>query len=1658
MNRLNAWLALLLLAASTAVHAQSLVTIAETGARTARLNLVMLSEGYTSTELAANKFKNDATTISNKLLNIEPFKSYRPFFNVYGIEVASIQSGADMGTYGSNRLTYFGASYNSYGIDRLLTVSSAGYNAVFSLLNTHVPEHDIVLVIVNDPKYGGSGGSIAVTSTNIYAPDIAIHEIGHSFGGLGDEYDDPGTSPSEDPNTTQQTSRALIKWNHWINASTPIPTPETSTHGNGKVGLFEGAAYNPTGWYRPTLDSLMKSLGAPFYAVNEEALVLEMYSRVSPITSSSPTSSVTVNQPAQALTFTVDGPAKASTSTPIEVEWKLDGTVITGQTGRTLNYSSSTIGNGTHTLVATAKDTTTKVRKDTAGLLNDSRTWTLNLSNQGPAAPVALAAVLRPDGGVNLTWTDATADEVGFAIERALGNSMTYTEIGRVGVNTTAYTDSTTTPGTSTKYRVKGVNAANTAVLGLSSNVVTVIPQIAPSPVSASGNVTVPRGQPASFTVQATGTLLRYQWRRNMSNITNATKATYALTAAQVVNAGMYDCVVSNDVGSYTSAAALLTVNAPAEITAHPASSTVFYDQPVTLSVQATGTATIMHQWRKNGVNILGATASSLSLSHPGTADAAAYDCRVTNAFGTALSKAAVLTVLGPPLITTPPANTVITRGQTASFTIAAKGTATLAYQWRRNGIPITGATTTKLTIANAKDSDATNYDCIVSNGHGRTTSAPATLSFLGATTTDYRLAGDRAGTAKWKWVKRFGGAARDTATALSVAPGGSVYIGGLSQSSGIKLDALPASNLGAYIGWLQADGKALAIESLNTGATDHGTVSIGPSSMQYIAAAQTSTANPGLVAYFQFGGIPSGSFTTTFAYGDFNYDTVVPEAAVAGAASMFIGGYVPVTPPTTHYPVVRKVDLRLAPAGAPASWTRTITSQGSADSVLAVLRLASGKVVVAGTAQFDSGGQISFENGSHPGGWGGGGTYLPPVVLNGVAGSQTGFITCYDDNGEVQWTRAYARELRSLAVDGNGAVWAAGTEAGTVAVLLKINAANGDNDARFPVTGADGLAAAVCTGGDVALLTRTSASSMTAQGYTQARSGYTVLKFSSTGTLRWVLPVFGSYGDAFGSLRARLASGSDGALYAALSLEGDGNAEFAGIAPFAMKGRQSDAFIAAISEGPQIITPLANQIVSLGQPLQLSVTTEGLAGTISHQWFKDGKVLAGKNASTLSIAITKLTDAGSYSCKVTGNGGTTESAKAIVNIVDTAPRTLKSPNTKPLDLPVSAAGSGLSYTWWKNGVRIFNQGGFSNTSTSKLRINAMSAAFIDNYVCKVSGPAGTLDVPFMADMMLAPVFTPPVVPASIVSGTFLLQLSATDAASYKVSTLPAGLVYDPKTGRITGKPTTPGSKLITVTATNAAGTSSPALTFTITVDDIAAYAKGTLQAMIARQPWNANLGGFLSFTLSASGVPTGTLKYAGASHAISGRVDAVPATHQWTFFQRIARSGKPALLVNLTSPTAHDGELTGTIALEAAAPETATVSGRQNVWSVARLPTAFAGTYNATMSLPPLLVGDLSVPQGPNTLKTVIHASTGLASWSGKLGDNTAFSGSTYLWPSGAVPTWVSLYSNLGSLLGTPVIASPNQTGTLEWTRNAKIGSPSWSSFPLTVTGVKSL
>ena len=138
---------------------------------------------------------------------------------------------------------------------RLLVVNTSKVLAAAAAM----PDWDEIMVIVNDPTYGGSGGSLAVISTNGAAVQVAQHEYGHTFSRLADEYTTPFpgypacsdmSGPACEPNVTDQTSRALIKWFPWIDAGTPIPTPNQTAY-RRVVGLFQGARYLGTGMYRP---------------------------------------------------------------------------------------------------------------------------------------------------------------------------------------------------------------------------------------------------------------------------------------------------------------------------------------------------------------------------------------------------------------------------------------------------------------------------------------------------------------------------------------------------------------------------------------------------------------------------------------------------------------------------------------------------------------------------------------------------------------------------------------------------------------------------------------------------------------------------------------------------------------------------------------------------------------------------------------------------------------------------------------------------------------------------------------------------------------------------------------------------------------------------------------------------------------------------------------------------------------------------------------------------------------------------------------------------------------------------------------------------------------------------------------------------------------
>jgi hypothetical protein len=272
------------------VSAEPVTLIRDNGDPANRVDIVILGDGYTGSELA--KYAADVETFVNGLFAQEPWKEYQKYFNVHRVDVTSAESGADHPerTPPVFKDTALDATYDCAGIQRLICVNVSKVNTV--LAASVLPDsRDVVFVIVNDNEYGGSGGSVAVASVHPDVVELVLHEVGHSFGLLADEYGGPpppscnaGFEPPE-PNATMETQRDRIKWAIWIKPETPIPTVGVTV---AEPGLYAGAKYCDTGLFRPTYNSKMRSLFQSYEQINSEQLVKRMYNVVSPLDSAEP--------------------------------------------------------------------------------------------------------------------------------------------------------------------------------------------------------------------------------------------------------------------------------------------------------------------------------------------------------------------------------------------------------------------------------------------------------------------------------------------------------------------------------------------------------------------------------------------------------------------------------------------------------------------------------------------------------------------------------------------------------------------------------------------------------------------------------------------------------------------------------------------------------------------------------------------------------------------------------------------------------------------------------------------------------------------------------------------------------------------------------------------------------------------------------------------------------------------------------------------------------------------------------------------------------------------------------------------------------------------------------------------------------------------------
>ncbi|MBN2415565.1 hypothetical protein JXO52_06970 [bacterium] len=297
------------------------------------VDLAWIAEGYAAHEM--EKFKRDVDRYVKVLFSYEPYKSYRNKFTIYGIFVPSAESGVDQPRKGAYVSTAVNASFNAFHIERYLLTED---NKAFRNLAAAVP-YDAIVIMVNSDRYGGGGiynyYGLSTVDHEL-SEKVFVHEFGHSFAGLADEYYTsdvaynefypPGVEPAE-PNITALLDPEHVKWEDMLSPGVQVPTDwgkervekmqatvhelnaalselkksedegaaaeadrlrqeiaglrekitETRDHYlqlyKDKVGVFEGAGYASEGLYRPEIECLMFSNGMNrFCAVCRKAI------------------------------------------------------------------------------------------------------------------------------------------------------------------------------------------------------------------------------------------------------------------------------------------------------------------------------------------------------------------------------------------------------------------------------------------------------------------------------------------------------------------------------------------------------------------------------------------------------------------------------------------------------------------------------------------------------------------------------------------------------------------------------------------------------------------------------------------------------------------------------------------------------------------------------------------------------------------------------------------------------------------------------------------------------------------------------------------------------------------------------------------------------------------------------------------------------------------------------------------------------------------------------------------------------------------------------------------------------------------------------------------------------------------------------------------
>ena len=262
------------------IHPYKFEKIRDSGDPQHHVDIAFLAEGYTTLEM--DKFLQDAKRISGYIMSAEPYASLADRFNFYAVESPSDESGVTIPGKDIYVNTNIHSSFYTFDMDRYLTTSDT--KSMYDIAAC-VP-YDLIFVLVNSKKYGGGGfynhygeGTVDNQLSNI----VAIHEFGHEFAGLADEYYTSQNTYSDyynlkfepwEPNITTNVNFAS-KWKNMVKPGTPVPTPREDQF-KGVTGMFEGGGYIAKGIYSPVMDCRMKSNDAPGFCPACQAAIRKM--------------------------------------------------------------------------------------------------------------------------------------------------------------------------------------------------------------------------------------------------------------------------------------------------------------------------------------------------------------------------------------------------------------------------------------------------------------------------------------------------------------------------------------------------------------------------------------------------------------------------------------------------------------------------------------------------------------------------------------------------------------------------------------------------------------------------------------------------------------------------------------------------------------------------------------------------------------------------------------------------------------------------------------------------------------------------------------------------------------------------------------------------------------------------------------------------------------------------------------------------------------------------------------------------------------------------------------------------------------------------------------------------------------------------------------